>query len=105
MGDLVKGSGGLVLGVAGLGQSGQSRKVKWARDHEGAGGESVSQNSTAAAAVDISAVLLGDTRGSRATLGSDAVEDGDKSARGRSRFEVLDNLSTVGGSGRGRELG
>lgn len=104
VGDLVQGRGSLVLGVAGLTECGQVAKVQGAGNHEATRWQGVGQDTAAAGAVDISAVLLGDTRRGAAALGSDAVEDGDEGARGGSRLEVLDDLGAVGLGGRGREL-
>lgn len=105
MGDLVQGRGGLVLGVAGLAECGQVAEVQRAGNHEATRGQGVGQDTAAAGAVDIGAVLLGDTRRGAAALGSDTVEDGDKGARGGSCLEVLDDLGAVGLGGRGGELG
>lgn len=57
VGRLVQRGGGLVLGVAGAADLGQVRKVQRAVDHVALAGKGVGQDTIAAGAVDVGAVL------------------------------------------------
>lgn len=106
VGHLVQGGGLLVLGVAGAAGGGQAGEVQGAVDHVALGGQGVGQDTAlAAVAVDVGAVVVGDTGAGAAALRDDTAEDGGDLAAGRGRggLEVLLELGgrARGGGGRG----
>jgi hypothetical protein len=61
MSSLMEGGGGLVLGMASLGESAQGSEVEVAVDHVAGAGQSIGQHTGATGAIYVGAVLLGDT--------------------------------------------
>ena len=83
MRDLMEGSGGLVLGMAGLAQRRQAREVQRAVNHVAGAGQGVGQNARRAGGVHVGAVVTGVAAGGGAALGGDLGEDVGDGGAGR----------------------
>lgn len=92
---LVKGGGGLILGVAGVRGGGQSAEVQGAVDDLAGRGGGVGQDVAGAGREDVAAVGAGRAAAGAAALGDNLGEDRGHAGADRCRLEVLVDLGGV----------